>query len=272
VAEEGVPQPPLEAHPDILIPEHPPATREDEKKREEGLPYAKKRAIPVDEIRRLQHRLITRPTLGSRRVVILDPADDLETAAANALLKSLEEPPAGTYFLLVTHRPGRLLPTVRSRCRVLRFAPLGDAAVAAILAGAVPGADGATRAAAVAAAKGSPGAALSYVESGLGAAHGLMRAMLAEGDADLSRRGALAQELGARPAREVMQATLDLARAVLAGALRDAPKPAQARIIDAHGALVRLAAEAPTHNYDPGLLAMAIGALLAGCAMPKTAR
>jgi len=59
---------------------------------------------------------------------------------------------------------------------------------------------------------------------------------------------------------------------VLAGALRDAPKPAQARIIDAHGALVRLAAEAPTHNYDPGLLAMAIGALLAGCAMPKTAR
>jgi hypothetical protein len=60
--------------------------------------------------------------LGSRRAIIIDPADDLETSAVNALLKSLEEPPAGTYFLLVTHRLGRLLPTIRSRCRILRFA------------------------------------------------------------------------------------------------------------------------------------------------------
>jgi DNA polymerase-3 subunit delta' len=54
-------------------------------------------------------------------VRFIDPADDLETGAVNALLKSLEEPPAGTFFLLVTHRLGRLLPTIRSRCRILRL-------------------------------------------------------------------------------------------------------------------------------------------------------
>jgi DNA polymerase-3 subunit delta' len=81
----------------------------------------------------LQHRLTTRPTLGPRRAIIIDPADDLETGAVNALLKSLEEPPAGTFFLLVTHRLGQLLPTIRSRCRILRFAPLADDTVDRIL-------------------------------------------------------------------------------------------------------------------------------------------
>jgi DNA polymerase-3 subunit delta' len=92
-----------------------------------------KRSIPIDEIRALQHRLTTRPTLGSRAARFIDPADDLETGAVNALLKSLEEPPAGTFFLLVTHRLGRLLPTIRSRCRILRFAPLADETVDRIL-------------------------------------------------------------------------------------------------------------------------------------------
>src|SRR3546814_11601317 len=50
--------------------------------------------------------------------------DDLETDGANALLKTLEEPPAKTLFLLVSHSPGRLLPTIRSRCRTLRFQPI----------------------------------------------------------------------------------------------------------------------------------------------------
>ena len=129
VAEAGIPQPPADRHPDILIPEHPPENKEEAKKREDGGAYKRKRAIPIDEIRMVQQRLVTRPTLGSRRVVIIDPADDLEKNASNALLKSLEEPPAGTYFLLVTHKPGRLLPTIRSRCRLLTFDPLSEADV-----------------------------------------------------------------------------------------------------------------------------------------------
>jgi DNA polymerase-3 subunit delta' len=55
----------VDHHPDILIPRHPPATKEDEKKRDRANPTTK-RSIPIDEIRALQHRLTTRPTLGSR--------------------------------------------------------------------------------------------------------------------------------------------------------------------------------------------------------------
>jgi DNA polymerase III subunit delta' len=271
VAEPGVPQPEIEVHPDILIPRHPPATKEDEKKRDEGLPHNVKRSIPVDEIRALQRRLTTRPTLGSRRAIILDPADDLETSAVNALLKSLEEPPAGTYFLLVTHRLGRLLPTIRSRCRILRFSSLSDGAVDGILKAQAPQADGPTRAAAVTAAQGSPGVALDFVHEELAAAHQLMGRILAEGDAGMMLRGLLAEELGARPKRERLSAVLDLARAVLAADLRSATPRRQARLIEAHGAMVKLAREAPIYNYDPGLLAMEIGALLASSAVPTEA-
>src|SRR3546814_12282483 len=70
-------------------------------------------------IRRLHLSL----SLGDWRVILVDAVDDLETDGANALLKTLEEPPAQTLFLLVSHSPGRLLPTIRSRCRTLRFQP-----------------------------------------------------------------------------------------------------------------------------------------------------
>ena len=269
VAEPGVAQP--EAHPDIVVLSHLPANDDEEKKRAEGKPFQTKRNITIDQVRRMQQRLNTRPTLGSRRAVIIDPADDMEKGAVNALLKSLEEPPAGTFFLLIAHRPGRLLPTVRSRCRIVRFAPLPDAEVAAILARHAPQADAATRAAAIAAAEGSPGSALMFVEQELGALHGVMLKLLHEGDPAFALRGTLADEIGARPARERMQATLELARAVLAGELASAPRERQARIIAAHGELTVLAAQAPTYNFDPGLLAMEIGGLLASAAMPREA-
>jgi DNA polymerase III subunit delta' len=66
---------------------------------------------------------------GGWRVVIIDAVDDLNRSSANALLKQLEEPPERAIFLLVTHRPGAVLPTIRSRCRVLRLAPLPDKVV-----------------------------------------------------------------------------------------------------------------------------------------------
>ena len=268
VAEPGIKQPPLEMHPDILIPEHPPENKEEVKKREDGQPYKRKRSIPIDEVRTLQRRLTTRPTLGNRRVVIIDPADDLEKNAANALLKSLEEPPEGTFFLLVTHRLGRLLPTLRSRCRVLRFTPLADDQIEAILRESAPGADAATRAAAIAAAEGSPGAALEFVAQDLGKLHQLMLRLIAEGDEHFALRGALAEEIGARPDRERQQAAVDLARAVVAAELGQ-EVTRDGRVIEAHGQLVRLGAQLPTYNFDPGLVAMELGALLAALAMPR---
>lgn len=86
-------------------------------------------SIPVDEVRRLKAFLGRTSEEGAWRVVIVDRADELNIAAANALLKSLEEPPPRTVFLLVSSAPGRLLVTIRSRVRTLDLAPLDDAAL-----------------------------------------------------------------------------------------------------------------------------------------------
>lgn len=80
--------------------------------------------ILVDDIRGLTHFLTLSATDGGRRIVIVDVADEMNTNAANALLKMLEEPPALTTMLLISHQPSRLLPTIRSRCRELRLSPL----------------------------------------------------------------------------------------------------------------------------------------------------
>ncbi len=81
-------------------------------------------SISVDDVRRLKSFLALSAADGGRRVVIVDSADELNANAANALLKSLEEPPPQTVFLLVSSAPGRLLPTIRSRCRLLPLAAL----------------------------------------------------------------------------------------------------------------------------------------------------
>jgi len=82
--------------------------------------------IVVDDIRALNRFFGLSATDGGRRVVIVDAADDMNTSAANALLKMLEEPPARTTLLLISHQPSRLLPTIRSRCRTLRLSPLSS--------------------------------------------------------------------------------------------------------------------------------------------------
>jgi len=89
--------------------------------------------IRIDPVRNAIERAGYRPFEGKRRVVIVDEADALLPQAQNALLKTLEEPPASSAFVLVTSRPDMLLPTVRSRCPLLRFAPLAATDVAAVL-------------------------------------------------------------------------------------------------------------------------------------------
>ena len=271
IADVAAHQTPNEHHPDIIVLDHLPANDEEEKKRAEGKPYQVKRNITVDQIRRMQQRLTTRPTLGQRRAVIIDPADDMEKGAVNALLKSLEEPPVGTYFLLVAHRPGRLLATVRSRCLTLHFAPLSDEEVDDVLRRDAPEADAAARAAAISAARGSPGAALDFTGHGLGKLQALMQRLVREGDSDLALRGALAEEIGARPDRERIQAALDLARATLAAEVAGAPRAQQQLIVAAHAELARRSAQAPTYNFDSQLLALEIGGLLASAALPREA-
>jgi DNA polymerase III subunit delta' len=90
-------------------------------------------SIKVDQVRGAIERSAYRPFEGRRRVVIVDEADAMEAPAQNALLKTLEEPPAASTFVLVTARPDLLLPTVRSRCQRVRFAPLRPADIAQVL-------------------------------------------------------------------------------------------------------------------------------------------
>lgn len=118
------------AHPDLLVLRRP---WQAQRKRHAA-------SITVDEVRRLRPFLGQTAAAGTWRVVIIDSADELNISAVNALLKSLEEPPSNSVFLLVSARPGSLPVTVRSRCRHLRLNPLDDAdatsAVKAALAGA----------------------------------------------------------------------------------------------------------------------------------------
>lgn len=90
--------------------------------------------ITVDEIRKLLSFFHLSAAEGGRRIAIIDAADDMNVAAANALLKVLEEPPKDALILIVAHQPARLLPTIRSRCRTLRLNPLNPTQVGNALA------------------------------------------------------------------------------------------------------------------------------------------
>lgn len=83
-----------------------------------------KTVIDVDSVREVGHKMSQTAAEGGWRVVIIDAADEMNANAANALLKVLEEPPKNALMLLVSHNPGRLLPTIRSRCRTLQLRPL----------------------------------------------------------------------------------------------------------------------------------------------------
>lgn len=106
------------SHPDLLVLER------------EGPDGKPRKVIPVDDARRLAEFFSKSPASAPHRVAIIDSADDLNVNAANAILKTLEEPPPRGVLLMVSHAPGRLLPTIRSRCRRLAFQalPFEDAA------------------------------------------------------------------------------------------------------------------------------------------------
>jgi DNA polymerase-3 subunit delta' len=89
--------------------------------------------IRVEEVRGfIEEMRMTRGRAG-HRIALIDPIDDCNPSSANALLKILEEPPADTTFLLVSHRPGSLLPTIKSRCFPVALRPITDADVAGVL-------------------------------------------------------------------------------------------------------------------------------------------
>ena len=242
------------AHPDLKLLERLP---KDEKKPEQGL----SRSIRVDQVRALDHFLGVKPTYSDRRVVVVDTADDLERpGASNALLKNLEEPPTGTVFLLVSNAPGRLLPTIRSRCRVLRFERLDDADMRAALADAGV-ADGEV-ADLVRLGEGSPARALAL--AGLDIA-GIDRALaaLAQGDPTNAVRGDLARALSAKAAQERYEAFLERAPAFIAGAARARSGQALRVALDAYDAARALTASALGLSLDAQGTVFEMGGIVA---------
>jgi DNA polymerase-3 subunit delta' len=141
------------SHPDLLVLE-----RADESGKA-------RRAIPVDEARRLPEFFAKAPAMADYRVAIIDAADDLNVNAANAVLKTLEEPSGKGVLFLVSHAPGRLLATIKSRCRRLAFAPWPEDRLASFVEQRTSAADEDGRRLARLA-KGAPGRALSLAASG----------------------------------------------------------------------------------------------------------
>lgn len=165
-------------HPDFraIIPDA--ATDDDEEPEVATTKKKEKRSewIKISQIRAAQEFVALSSHRGGRKVIVINPADALQPAAANALLKTLEEPPPATTLVLVSHQSARLLPTVRSRCRkVPMLGPALDTAAAWL------GAQGVNDAVALAAlARGAPLAALAMAEADAGQARRVLVAELAK--------------------------------------------------------------------------------------------
>jgi DNA polymerase-3 subunit delta' len=188
--------------------------------------------IVVDDVRRIAAFLHLTPAEAGWRVVVLDGAEDLNRNAANALLKVLEEPPPRALLLLACSAAGRLLPTIRSRTRRLRLAPLDEATLATLLARYAPDLDDTARLRLAALAEGSIGRALQLAEGDAVAVADLVGQVL-----DSPQPAGRAHDVADAVTREeeTFSTFMDLLRGAIAAAVRAAARgradPDQARLL-----------------------------------------
>jgi DNA polymerase III subunit delta' len=193
-----------------------------------------KTQIAVEDVRKITGFMSLTPAEGGWRVVVVDGAEDMNQASANALLKILEEPPPRAILLLVCAAPGRLLPTIRSRCRRLRLTPMADEPMGQLLDQYLPRMDADERGRLITLAEGSPGRAIMLAED-----EGLKIALLVDKLlADLpgvpvSRGYEIADFLGR--GETGFSTFMDLVRAGVAAAVRESVRgradPEQARLV-----------------------------------------
>ncbi|TNC12312.1 DNA polymerase III subunit delta' [Methylobacterium terricola] len=213
--------------------------------------------IGVDAARRALHLFAATSADAGYRICIVDCADELNLASANALLKVIEEPPPRSLFLIVSHAPGRLLPTIRSRCRRLTLKPLTAGTVAQVLHGLSPPQAGhppalIERAASLS--EGSVARALDLLDPDTLAVVDEVEALLAQGDRpDWRRALKLAERLAGRDADGLYAAALDTVQRRLAAAIeeRQGEPPARlAALADAAERAAKAAREAQVYNLD----------------------
>ena len=227
------------------------------------------RNISVDQVRALADLFDLSPAMSDWRVAVIDAVDELDAPGANALLKMLEEPPANSLFFLVSHAPGRLLPTIRSRCRRLDFQALDDDAMTSILEARTDLGD-AERRQVIAMSFGSAGRALAFAELGLAKLEDAALAILRQGDPTNARRSDLALELGRKGAAERYVAFLDLAPSLIAREARKLNGLPRERALDAYAKARELAAIAPRLSLDPAATIFQIGGILAEVPEPAS--
>lgn len=224
------------------------------------------RNITVDQIRSLQRLIQSAPSMSSRRIVVIDSADDLERGAANALLKNLEEPPADMLFLLVSHAPGRLLPTIRSRCRTLRFDTLSDDAMRIVLRAEDAALSEAEIDALIRAGEGSPGKALRYAGLNIAEMEQSLAAIAADGDPGNRQRLMLARSLASKSARDRYEAFLERAPAFIASAARQRQGSDLGKALDHWEAARQLASGAIILSLEPGAVVFELAGHVAALA------
>ncbi|MCX8477432.1 MAG: DNA polymerase III subunit delta', partial [Sphingomonas sp.] len=217
----------------------------------------------IAQVRSLQPLFATKPSLSERRVVVIDSIDDLERGGANALLKNLEEPPAGTIFLLVSHAPGQLLPTIRSRCRLLRFEPLGDEQVAQLLRVELLDLPASEIEALVRAGEGSIGRALGFAGLDIAALESDMAVLADTGDPSNAIRSRLAKLLGAKAAQPRYEAFLDRSPSFIAERARTRSGEGLRTALDAYAAARELAGAATGLSLDAGATVFEMSGLIA---------
>ncbi|PQM29654.1 DNA-directed DNA polymerase [Sphingopyxis lindanitolerans] len=246
-------------HPEII----PLARQPKDKDKAKGKDKDLARNIAIDQVRGVIRRLHLSLSLGDWRVIIVDAVDDLETDGANALLKTLEEPPAQTLFLLVSHSPGRLLPTIRSRCRILRFQPVEHDAMTSWLHDLRPMIDVAERRAIVAASGGVPGKALALIDSDVGAMEAKLLAIATSGDPGNRLREALAREVGGTSNRARLELVIDIVPGLLARLARERPIAEIAPVLAQWDRVQRTVRDAIRGSYDGSMVGFEIGNCLA---------
>jgi DNA polymerase-3 subunit delta' len=230
------------------------------------------RSITVDQVRGLQRLFSTTPSLSPWRVVIIDAIDDLERPAANALLKNLEEPPSNSLFLLVSHAPERLLPTIRSRCRQLRLSRLDDAAMASALLAALPDIEESELHSLAAIGAGSPGRAVAFRGLEIGTLERSLREIAGKGDPTNKRRSALAQALSTKAAQPRYEAFLARTPSLIAEHARERRGPALAQALALWERAHDLAGSATRLSLDPQSVVFELAGMLAALAPQKAPR
>jgi DNA polymerase-3 subunit delta' len=192
--------------------------------------------IVIDTVREVSSFLRLTPAEGGWRVVVVDGAEDINRNAANALLKMLEEPPPRAVIIMVCSAAGRLLPTIRSRCRRLRLGKLDDSTMQALLCRYLPEADAAQHARLGSLAEGSIGRALALADGGGIPAAELVNRVL---DSLPRPRALMGDEVADALGRseDAFSTFMDLLRAAIAATVREAGRghtdPDQAKLLGA---------------------------------------